>query len=47
MQEAFNVMAPFLKDGSYIKIYPDSGKDVGVAMDGKSKWFYTDGPTSL
>lgn len=38
MMGAFEEMAPFLKDGSAIKIYPDSGCDYGKVKDGKVIW---------
>lgn len=38
MIEAFNELAPFLKDGSYIKIYPDSGVDHAVVRNGAAVW---------
>ena len=38
MIEAFNEIAPFVEDGSEIKIYPDSGCDHGLVKDGKVNW---------
>lgn len=38
MMDAFDAMAPFLEEGSEIKIYPDSGVDHAVVTNGKSKW---------
>ena len=38
MMEAFEAMAPYLKNGSEIKIYPDSGVDHAVIKKGKVKW---------
>ena len=38
MMEAFEVIAPYLADGSVIKIYPDSGCDHGTVIKGKCKW---------
>ena len=38
MISAFDEMAPFLKDGSYIRIYPDSGCDHCVVKGGKPVW---------
>lgn len=38
MMEAFEVIAPYLADGSVIKIYPDSGCDHGTVRNGKCKW---------
>lgn len=38
MMDAFEKIAPFIKDGSEIKIYPDSGCDHGIVENGKVKW---------
>lgn len=38
MMDAFEVIAPFLEDGSTIKIYPDSGVDKGIANGGAVIW---------
>lgn len=38
MITAFNEIAPYLKDNSYIKIYPDSGCDYAKVKDGKAVW---------
>lgn len=38
MWAGFNALAPYLKDGSRITIYPDSGKDVGIVKDNKVQW---------
>ena len=38
MMEAFEDIAPFIEEGSEIKIYPDSGLDHGVVENGKVKW---------
>lgn len=38
MMEVFDLMAPFLQDGSEIKIYPDSGLDKAIVRDGKAVW---------
>ena len=38
MIDAFNVVGPYLEDGSSISIYPDSGVDKAVVKDGKVKW---------
>lgn len=38
MIDAFNEIAPFLADGSEIRIYPDSGVDKAVVKDGKAVW---------
>lgn len=38
MMRAFEVMAPFLEDESWIAIYPDSGKDVAIVKGGKAEW---------
>ena len=38
MMDAFEEIAPYLADGSVIKIYPDSGCDHGTVRKGKCKW---------
>ena len=38
MMDAFEEIAPFLADGSVIKIYPDSGCDHGTVRNGKCEW---------
>lgn len=38
MLEWFEVMAPFLKNGSRLIIYPDSGRDEVVIRNGKCVW---------
>lgn len=38
MLEWFEVMAPFLKNGSRLIIYPDSGRDEVVVRNGKCVW---------
>ena len=38
MMDAFEVIAPYLADGSVIKIYPDSGCAHGTVRKGKCKW---------
>lgn len=38
MMDAFEKIAPYLADGSVIKIYPDSGCDHGTVRNGKCKW---------
>ena len=38
MLEWFEVMAPFLGNGSGLIIYPDSGRDEVVVRDGKYVW---------
>ena len=38
MIDAFDLMAPFLEDGSWIRIYPDSGCDHGIITNGKVNW---------
>ena len=40
MISAFDVMAPFLEDKSWIAIYPDSGRDVAIVKNGKAEWTY-------
>lgn len=36
MMEAFEAMAPYLEDGSSLKIYPDSSYDLQVVKNGKA-----------
>ena len=38
MMDAFEKIAPYLEDGSEIKIYPDSGCDRGIVENGKVNW---------
>lgn len=38
MMDAFDEMAPFLEDGSSIRIYPDSGVDKGTVKNKKALW---------
>ena len=38
MTDAFEKIAPFLEEGSEIKIYPDSGCDHGIVENGKVNW---------
>lgn len=38
MMDAFDKIAPFLEDGSEIKIYPDSGRDYGYVENGQVNW---------
>ena len=38
MLEMFEQMAPYLKNGSYCEVWPDSGRDYGVVKNGKVKW---------
>lgn len=38
MMDAFEEIAPYLTNGSVIKIYPDSGCDYGTIRGGKCKW---------
>lgn len=38
MMDAFSEMAPYLEDGSEIKIYPDSGRDYGYVEGGEAIW---------
>ena len=38
MMDAFEAIAPYLADGSVIKIYPDSGCDHGTVRNGKCEW---------
>lgn len=36
MADMFEAVSPMLKDGSYLNIYPDNGKDCYKIKDGKS-----------
>ena len=38
MMDAFEEIAPYLADGSEIKIWPDSGYDHGTVRNGKCSW---------
>ena len=38
MMTAFEKIAPYLEDGSTITIYPDSGIDKAVVINGKAVW---------
>lgn len=38
MMDAFEEIAPYLADGSVIKIWPDSGCDHGTVRNGKCEW---------
>lgn len=38
MMDAFDKIAPYLEDGSEIKIYPDSGCDHAYVENGKAIW---------
>lgn len=38
MMDAFDVIAPYIEDGSYIEIYPDSGVDKGLVKNGETLW---------
>lgn len=38
MRQAFNELAPYLEDYSEIEIYPDSGCDHGIVVDGDIQW---------
>ena len=38
MMDAFEAIAPYLANGSVIKIYPDSGCDCGTIRRGKCMW---------
>ena len=40
MLDAFDEIAPYLEDGSEIKIYPDSDYDYLVVKDGKAEWVH-------
>lgn len=40
MIEVFQLIAPFLQDGSELKIYPDSNYDYLVVKDGKAEWIH-------
>lgn len=38
MMEAFEAVAPYLRDGSRFEIYPDYGADIGVVENGEVVW---------
>lgn len=38
MMDAFDLMAPFIRDGSEITIYPDSGMDKAIVQGGRAVW---------
>ena len=38
MMDAFDAIAPYLEELSNITIYPDSGKDFGVIVNGEPCW---------
>ena len=38
MMDAFELLAPHLEDGSEIRIYPDSGCDNGIVINGEVSW---------
>lgn len=38
MMDAFEIIAPFLEDHSWIKIYPDYRADKAIVRDGKAEW---------
>ncbi len=38
MMDAFEAIAPYLEELSNITIYPDSGKDFGVIVNGEPCW---------
>lgn len=38
MMDAFEKIAPYLEEGSEIKIYPDSGCDHGIVNNGNVNW---------
>lgn len=40
MIDVFQLIAPFLQDGSELKIYPDSDYDYLVVKDGKAEWIH-------
>lgn len=40
MIEAFQILAPYLEDGSSIKIYPDSDYDHLVVKGGEAQWIH-------
>lgn len=42
MMDWFKACASVLADGSELKIFPDSGSDIGVVQNGKVSWNYTD-----
>lgn len=40
MIETFSIIAPFMDDGSWMKIFPDSDYDHLVVKDGKAEWIH-------
>ena len=38
MMDAFDILAPYLEDGSSVKIWPDSGVDEAVVTGGEATW---------
>lgn len=40
MIEVFSLIAPFLEEGSELKIYPDAGYDLLRVKDGKAEWIH-------
>lgn len=40
MMEAFEDLAPYMEEGSSIKIYPDSDYDHAVVKEGKAVWIH-------
>lgn len=42
MLDWFEACASVLADGSELRIFPDSGSDIGVVQNGKVSWNYTD-----
>ena len=40
MIEVFELLAPYLQDGSELKIYPDSDYDYLVVRGGKAEWIH-------
>jgi len=38
MMDAFDLIAPYLEDGSEIEIYPDHGVDLGYVENGDVTW---------
>lgn len=38
MMDAFDEIAEYLYNGSWIRIYPDSGKDLAIVRGGRAVW---------
>lgn len=40
MTETFSIIAPYLEDGSWLKVFPDSDYDLLEVKDGKAEWIH-------